>query len=552
MASTLNPVEGNSGGSFLTLASIGALIFGIINIIGNFGTVFVDQAFWQRAIAARPKSLIKGFFIGGLAWFAIPFALATSLGLAGIAMHLDLPPLEVSHGLVAPITISTLLGEVGGILILTMLFTAVTCAGSAELVAFSSLFTFDVYRTYFRPSASGRQLMRISKYSVLMFGFGIGVLSLSLFHIGLSLQYIYLSMGILIGSAVGPISLSLIWKKTNKLSASISALCGLLLGVFVWLFSSFSLYGNISVASTSHDIPLLLGNLTSFASGFVLVILGSLIKPDNFNYNITKQRIVVAEERIRSLIKEDNDESLLKKGTIFGYKYGIFFTLILVVIWPLPLFFSGYIFSYEFFLFWILLSIVWTISAACFLIVKPIIESKREISIVLSNLLFIIRSKFQIRNYDNKFSLYKNNTSAENHINTSFKRILVAVDGSMSSIRALDYASHAFQVDSIIYVVHIIEWPDDYEQNTEYDPELMKRVEKEGRLVLSSILIKNSKRCERVVKIGDPANKIIKTANDLNVDIIVLGTKGLGNADDLGHITRKILSESNKPVLLLN
>lgn len=245
LASTLNPVEGNSGGSFLTLASIGALIFGIINIIGNFGTVFVGQAFWQRAIAARPKSLIKGFFIGGLAWFAIPFALATSLGLAGIAMHLDLSPLEVSHGLVAPITISTLFGEVGGILILTMLFTAVTCAGSAELVAFSSLFTFDIYRSYLKPSASGRQLMRISKYSVLMFGFGIGVLSLSLFHIGLNLQYIYLSMGILIGSAVGPISLSLIWKKTNKISASISALCGLLLGVFVWFFPLF-LYMGIS------------------------------------------------------------------------------------------------------------------------------------------------------------------------------------------------------------------------------------------------------------------------------------------------------------------
>ena len=548
-ASTLNPVEGNSGGSFLTLASIGALIFGIINIIGNFGTVFVDQAFWQRAIAARPKSLIKGFFIGGLAWFAIPFALATSLGLAGIAMHLDLSPLEVSHGLVAPITISTLLGEVGGILILTMLFTAVTCAGSAELVAFSSLFTFDVYRTYFKPSASGRQLMRISKHSVLMFGFGIGVLSLSLFHIGLNLQYIYLSMGILIGSAVGPISLSLIWKKTNKISASISALCGLLMGVFVWLFSAFSIHGDISVASTSHDIPLLLGNLTSFASGFVLVILGSLIKPDNFNFNITKQRIVVSEERIRSLIKEDNDESLLKKRTKFGYKYGIFFTLILVVIWPLPLFFSGYIFSYEFFLFWILLSIVWTICAACFLIVKPIIESKREISIILSNILFIIRSKFQVRNYDNKFSLSKNNTS-ENPINTNFKRILVAVDGSMSSIRALDYASHVLQADSVIYVVHIIEWPDDYEQNTEYDTELMKRVEREGRLVLSSILIKNSKRCERVVKIGDPANKIIKTANDLDVDIIIVGTKGLGNSDELGHVTREILSKSSKPVLL--
>ena len=102
-------------------------------------------------------------------------------------MHLNLSPLEVSHQSPPPITISTLLGEVGGTLILTMLFTEVTCAESAELVAFSSLFTFDVYRTYFKPSASGRQLMRISKYSVLMFGFGIGVLSLSLFHIGLEL-----------------------------------------------------------------------------------------------------------------------------------------------------------------------------------------------------------------------------------------------------------------------------------------------------------------------------------------------------------------------------
>ncbi len=38
------PVEGNMGGSYLTMFSKGGFIFGIINIIGNFGTVFVDQA----------------------------------------------------------------------------------------------------------------------------------------------------------------------------------------------------------------------------------------------------------------------------------------------------------------------------------------------------------------------------------------------------------------------------------------------------------------------------------------------------------------------------
>ena len=37
----LGPVADNKGGSFLTMFSQGGLIFGIINIIGNFGTVFV-------------------------------------------------------------------------------------------------------------------------------------------------------------------------------------------------------------------------------------------------------------------------------------------------------------------------------------------------------------------------------------------------------------------------------------------------------------------------------------------------------------------------------
>jgi urea-proton symporter len=45
----------------------------------------------------------------------------------------------------------------------------------------------------------------------------------------------------------------------------------------------------------------------------------------------------------------------------------------------------------------------------------------------------------------------------------------------------------------------------------------------------------------------DPATKIIKTANDLNVDIIVLGTTGLGNSDDLGHIQGKFFLNLTNP-----
>eukprot|EP00611_Tribonema_gayanum_P023191 TRINITY_DN4821_c0_g1_i1.p1 TRINITY_DN4821_c0_g1~~TRINITY_DN4821_c0_g1_i1.p1 ORF type:complete len:526 (+),score=206.82 TRINITY_DN4821_c0_g1_i1:2502-4079(+) len=45
------PVSGNKDGSYLTMLSKDGFIFGVINVIGNFGTVFLDQGYWQAAIA---------------------------------------------------------------------------------------------------------------------------------------------------------------------------------------------------------------------------------------------------------------------------------------------------------------------------------------------------------------------------------------------------------------------------------------------------------------------------------------------------------------------
>lgn len=71
-AAERSPVEGNAGGSYLTMRSRNGLVFGVINIIGNFATVFNDQAYWQRAIASRPASCVKAYLLGGLAWLVPP------------------------------------------------------------------------------------------------------------------------------------------------------------------------------------------------------------------------------------------------------------------------------------------------------------------------------------------------------------------------------------------------------------------------------------------------------------------------------------------------
>ena len=61
----------------------------------------------------------------------------------------------IGAGLVPPAAALFLLGRGGAILMVIMLFMAVTSSGSAELVAVSSLFTYDVYRTYIKPNATG-------------------------------------------------------------------------------------------------------------------------------------------------------------------------------------------------------------------------------------------------------------------------------------------------------------------------------------------------------------------------------------------------------------
>ena len=539
-AATMTPVDGNASGSFLTLASVGALIFGIINIVGNFGTVFVDQSYWQRAIASRPRSVVPGFLVGGLAWFAIPFALATTLGLAAVEVNLELTPLEISSGLVAPLAAAHILGDVGAILMLTVLFTAVTAAGSAQLISVSSLITYDVFRSYIRPSSTGRQLMKISRFSILGFGLGMGALASLLFMSSISLQYVYLAMGVLIGSAVAPISLAILWKNTNRYAATSAAIIGLGCGVTVWLGYAFTASGEITLASTSDMFALLAGNLASILTSLAITVVGSLFRPENFNFSKLKTEIFVVDERIRKRLEKETNEESLRKASKFSKQYGLTLTLILVVVWPIPLFFSNYVFSETVYHVWIWVAILWAVAAASLVWILPVIQSRDGILHVMKN---IVKSS-----KPRKTDKYGHDLS-DNEI---AQKILVAVDGSVSSMRALNYVNYVMKESSNIkvYLTHIIEWSDDDES---MDEEMTVKMEQDGRKMLLGISLPSKlKNYERIVKLGDPAKKISDLASSLNVDTIVMGRKGLSDSEqNLGHVTAKVLSLTSKPIVLV-
>lgn len=379
-AAAINPVEGNAAGAYLTMASLGGLIFGIINIVGNFGTVFVDQAYWQRAIAARPQSTVKGFLLGGACWFAIPFTLATTMGLTAVALGVDLTPEEVQLGLTVPAAASVLMGEVGAVLVLTMLFMAVTSAGSAELIAVSSLITYDVYRTYKNPKASGQKLLKVSRYTIIGFGIGMGGLAVILLSMGLSLGFVYLAMGVLIGSAVIPIALTITWKRTNKYAATAGAIIGLVVALITWTGVAAAQYGEVSLASLGDNYSMLFGNIAGILTGGAIAGFGSLATRTKFDWAEMKERIKLVDISEAEMEQLEVDENTLKKAFKFSLKGGGLMTLILIIAWPMPLFFADYVFDIGFYSLWVGISIVWVSAATFFIVGLPIIEARHGIA----------------------------------------------------------------------------------------------------------------------------------------------------------------------------
>lgn len=67
--------------------------------------------------------------------------------------------------------------------------------------------------------------------------------------------------------------------------------------------------------------------------------LAYLFKPQNFNFDLMKHMILIVDDRIRSVIEKDTNDNQLKRDARFIYRYTIALSLVLVVVWPLPLYF---------------------------------------------------------------------------------------------------------------------------------------------------------------------------------------------------------------------
>jgi hypothetical protein len=313
-----------------------------------------------------------------MCWFAIPFSLATSLGLASRALDLPITPAEAGAGLVPPAVAVHILGSGGAVLILLQLFMAVTSTGSAEQIAVASLVAYDIYRQYINPKATGQQIINVSRYVIVAYGILSGILAVILLALGLSLGWVYLAMGVLIGSAVFPISLSLTWKRCSAAAAITGAIGGLMLGILTWCCIAYAESGEVTIATLGKDFPMLGGNLVSILSSGLLCFVVSIFVPQNYDFSLLKNAITVVEQDGSDELPEDGEDSA--DGLVRALKivliYGSALTFLLVVLWPLLTIPAG-VFSEGYFTFWVAISMIWGLVATALMIIMPVWESRQ-------------------------------------------------------------------------------------------------------------------------------------------------------------------------------
>lgn len=140
-----------------------------------------------------------------------------------------------------------------------------------------------------------------------------------------------------------------------------------------------------------------------------------------------------------------------------------------------------------------------------------------------------------------------------------FSKILIATDGSQYSDKALEVAiGLAKAFNSSLYIIHVVE-EDKVAMAASTMPIMVNVIEdmvKIGNEILNKAKTKASEagvNTEVILARGNAADKILENADKLNVDLIVVGSRGLRGLARflLGSVSEKVVRHSNKPVLVV-
>jgi len=291
-------------------------------------------------------------------------------------------------------------------MIAIMLFMAIVSTGSAESIAVSSLVSYDIYRKYINPKATGADILRVSRVAIVAWGGIMGFLSYILLELDIGIGWVYQFMGNAIGSAVPPLWFLLTWNKLPAAGAILGAWGGLGIAMSLWMITaSMQCTDGAQPANTpgcpTGEINLdtlgtlnanLAGNLGALCGSTLICFIMGTIAPQNYDWAKMDEGLEMVEEDMSGLDEDDYSPEELLEAKSWIYFWGGGLSFFLVVIWPLLSIPAG-VFTQEYFAFWVFVALAWAFVATAVIVAYPIIESADDISFIINS----IRGKNPVR-----------------------------------------------------------------------------------------------------------------------------------------------------------
>ena len=203
----------------------------------------MDTGFWQKGFSADVAAAVPGYILGGVASFSVPWAFGTVVGLAALALEKTpswptypnpMTAEEVGASLVLPYVAQTVAGKGGAAAILLIIFMSCTSIASAQMIATSSIISFDIYGTYVNKRPSDKQLIRWSHFGVVFTSIFISSLATAFHAGGVDMTWTLYMMGNIINPGCIPTMLALLWKRQTRTAAIVSPIFGMACGLSVW------------------------------------------------------------------------------------------------------------------------------------------------------------------------------------------------------------------------------------------------------------------------------------------------------------------------------
>ena len=237
------------------ISGVGLMYLGS-NFLFASGEIFHSNIWWQRIYASKEKVAFRSFILSGLIWTTVPIV-AGSLAFIAVANNYVVPQVNM----VFPIVVSNLLGPVGAVLVLIIIYSALASTVSSVLTASANLLVQDIYKGAFHPGVSDEQVVKYVRYTIV----GLSVLTVVLVWSQPASMYqvLYLT-GSGVAATIWPIAYGVYNRRCNRRAVILAMLASLILGLIAYFLIS------------SYAAP-----IVSAFVGMLIVVIGTKIAPDN-------------------------------------------------------------------------------------------------------------------------------------------------------------------------------------------------------------------------------------------------------------------------------